>query len=89
MEDGYSTQAAQYSRRTIIRDVEFIVCDPCAFRAWVRDDLCHGAKHFMWLEPTCGKVVRTKIVKGNVSYEAVNASLSVEKVKMQFEHWDC
>ena len=89
-EDGLSRQASQYRRRLMQYQVQYVTCDLCAFKKWVTDDLCHGARWFMWVDNTCLDPVlrRARIQGGEVTYTELNKQHSHHQIDMIIEAWE-
>jgi hypothetical protein len=76
-EDGSFKQAAQFHSRDVVENVKYLICDLCDFKRWVKIDLCHGARSFVWNDAACNSVVRAKIVNGEIAY--TKAGLNTDK----------
>jgi hypothetical protein len=95
-EDGAVRQHTYASRNLVRRPVRYTICnagDFKAFRDWVRDDLCRGARWFMWNDPLKEREgspgpVRARIVDGLVKYSPFEESLGIWFADLTIEHWD-
>jgi hypothetical protein len=95
-EDGSVRQHMYASRNLVRRQVRYTLCtagDFKSFRDWVRDDLCRGARWFMWNDPVKERegstgLVRARIVDGQVKFSPFEESLGVWFADFTIEHWD-
>lgn len=91
MESGPAKQAKIKSRVLVPRDMTCSLdskADYLAFKTWIRIDIGQGSAWFDWADPEDGVTKPGRIVRGGVSYRALNGALTLWEASFQLETWD-